>query len=258
MDKSSKKQKKPAYAGLFLGAYGAGLNPLRGGLLRRFAPRNDVLCDNTVIASDEVARRSTAEGSNKKNRRMPVLWTATSGYARLAVTGLGLAPRGGLLEVHPIHNIGIRLVTNNEFFEQATDGFDVVVVSGDAQGAQLRLQLSPGQEFFAGLEDARVRGGQRVVANEELFVALFAGAQAGDFDFNITLRAGVVLHAQAGELDHATREVEDFDGFAHVEDKDFGARWVAFCGGEVRFAVDCRVGLRPPRSDVGGRRSDVL
>ena len=76
---------------------------------------------------------------HRKASQKPWRSTAASGYARLAVTGLGLAPRGGLFEVHPIHDVGVGLVANDEFFEQATDRFDVVVVSGDAQGAQLRL-----------------------------------------------------------------------------------------------------------------------
>jgi hypothetical protein len=36
--------KKPAEAGLLLGACGAGFNPLRAGSPRAYGPRDDVIC----------------------------------------------------------------------------------------------------------------------------------------------------------------------------------------------------------------------
>ena len=79
-------------------------------------------------------RRSTAEGSNKKTGVCRFM-DCRVGLRPSRSDRAGLTPRGSLFEVHPIHDVGVGLVADNEFFEQATDGFDVVVVGGDAQGA---------------------------------------------------------------------------------------------------------------------------
>ena len=87
------------------------------------------------------------------------------------------------------------------------------------------------QLLYGGLEVAGVRAGAHggdfdlgvvgflvvLVFVEQLLVELFAGAQAGMDDFD------VLAGGQAGHLDHAAGEVDDFDGLAHVEDVDLAA-----------------------------------
>ena len=72
-------------------------------------------------------------------------------------------------------------------------------------------------------QDARVRRGQRVVANQQLFVELFAGAQTGEGDGDIAAGMLCITHRQARQGHHALGQFADADGFAHVEHKHIPA-----------------------------------
>lgn len=53
-----------------------------------------------------------------------------------------------------------------------------------------------------------------LVAIEQLLVELLAGAQAGERDLDVLVRA------QAGEPDHLARDIDDPDRLTHVENED--------------------------------------
>jgi tetratricopeptide (TPR) repeat protein len=102
-------------------------------------------------------------------------------------------------------------------------GGDVVGVYGRQELVKLVAQFWPGQELFVRFHDAGVLRGHGVVANQQLFVELFAGAQAGHFDGDVTVRVGLVLHRQARQLDHAAGQIHDLDALAHVQHKHIAA-----------------------------------
>src|SRR5690348_12559175 len=59
-----------------------------------------------------------------------------------------------------------------------------------------------------------MRSGQRSLAvREQLLVELLSGAEAGELDPD-------VVRAQSGKPDHVARQVEDLDGFAHLQHED--------------------------------------
>ena len=67
------------------------------------------------------------------------------------------------------------------------------------------------------LQDAGVVGAAGGVADQQFFVQLFTGAQAGDLDVDAARGLQGVAHALAGQLDHAARQVVDAHRLAHVQ-----------------------------------------
>jgi hypothetical protein len=85
----------------------------------------------TSLAMTHHQENTSLRGGRSPTRQSTAPGSHQSGEAALSTP----PPRGGLFEVHPIHNVGVGLVADNKLFEQTTDSFDVVVVGGDAQGA---------------------------------------------------------------------------------------------------------------------------
>ncbi len=53
--------------------------------------------------------------------------------------------------------------------------------------------------------------------HEHLFIELLSGTKAGELDLNI------LAHAVAGKSDEVFRQIQDFHGFTHIEDKNLAA-----------------------------------
>lgn len=76
------------------------------------------------------------------------------------------------------------------------DGCFVTAACGIVQRLQQSMQLKPTQMFLACPQDARVRGGQRVIADQQFFIEFFTGAQAGELDGDVATRVLRVAHRQ--------------------------------------------------------------
>ena len=56
-----------------------------------------------------------------------------------------------------------------------------------------------------------------LMRQKEFLVQLFAGAQTGEDDLDIT------LHLQSGQANQVVGQIHDADGLAHIKHKDFAA-----------------------------------
>jgi len=66
-----------------------------------------------------------------------------------------------------------------------------------------------------GDHDLRMPRGQVFLAvGVKFFVEFLAGAKSGEFDFD------VFAHTEAGESDHVGSQIDDADGFSHIEEED--------------------------------------
>ena len=92
-----------------------------------------------------------------------------------------------------------------------------------SQRGHMLRQLGRRQVVFLRTHDARVVGGQHVVADQQLLVQLFARAQAGAADLHVALRVALVAHLQAGQVNHAPRQVDDAHRLAHVQHEHVAA-----------------------------------
>lgn len=94
--------------------------------------------------------------------------------------------------------------------------------------------------------------GQRVVADQQFFIQLFTGAQAGENDLDVARRVPGVAHRQARQRHHALRQIQDLQRLAHVEQEHIapfghGTRLQHQLGGlgdGHEVARDLRVGHR--------------
>jgi len=107
-------------------------------------------------------------------------------------------------------------------------GDEVLELEDQAVGvtglAELAEEFEAGGDVLGGEsvsgEDADlfvVRGEGVFEEGAQLFVELFAGADAGEFDFD------VLAGTEAGEQNEVSGQVQDLDGRTHVEDEDLAA-----------------------------------
>ncbi|MNT47945.1 hypothetical protein D3C72_1847010 [compost metagenome] len=81
----------------------------------------------------------------------------------------------------------------------------------------------PRQVILVCTHDHRVLSRADVVTDQQLFVALFARAQPGGLDGNITVLVFFRADAQAGQMNHFFGQLDNPHRLAHVQDKDITA-----------------------------------
>ena len=159
--------------------------------------------------------------------------------------GGGLDFWGLSLGEEAAEEVGAGVVVGDEVLELEDQAVGVTGLSELAEEFEAGGDVL-GEESVSG-EDADlfvVRGEGVLQDVAQLFVELFAGADSGEFDFD------VLVGTEPGEQNEVSGQVHDLDGLAHVEHEDLAA------AGHGRSLKDELAGFRDGHEEAAPLRVD--